>query len=96
MGAKRRNGMKRHAIRRADERWGARLNLEDIGSLNVLIRMGLGRPIASRSRRHGRKLWITTLDWVRLPVVYDDRVNTIVTVLPPHAKELQRYMAKLA
>jgi len=86
--------MKRHAARRARERWGILLTPEDIGALNVIIRMGLGRPIQRRSKRKGRKLFVTTLDWVRIPVVYSDEFNTIVTVLPPSAAEVLRYAEK--
>ena len=91
----RRNRLKRHACIRARERWGAALTLEDVGMLNVIIRMGLGRPIQKpgsyrQSKRKGRKLFVTTLDWVRLPVVFDDKYNCIVTVLPPDAREVIR------
>lgn len=63
--AARRNRMKAHACRRARERWGARLTFEDIGALNAIIRMGLGRSIKAKPRskgRNGRKFFVTTLD----------------------------------
>lgn len=92
--AERRVRIKCHAIRRARERWGAFLTVEDIGVLNAVIRSGLGRGIERRGRRHGRKFFVTTLDWITIPVVYDDKIHCIVTVLPSYAKEVQRALAK--
>lgn len=92
--ADRRVRIKRHAIRRARERWGVFLTVEDIGVLNAVIRQGLGRLIQRRSSRGARKLFVTTLDWATIPVVYDDDIHCIVTVLPAYAKEVQRALAK--
>lgn len=94
--ADRRVRIKRHAIRRARERWGAFLTVEDIGVLNAVIRSGLGRLIQRRSSRCARKFFVTTLDWITIPVVYNDKANCIVTVLPASAKEVQRALAKRA
>ena len=86
--------MKRHSIRRAHERWGVFLTVEDIGALNVVIRSGLGRRIQRRSSRQEQKFFVTTLDWITIPVVYSEKLNCIVTVLPVHAKEVQRALIK--
>jgi len=59
---------KQHAIKRAQERWDVHLTIEDIGALNVVIRMGLGRQIEKRKR--ARTLFVTTLGGIQIPVIY--------------------------
>lgn len=90
MNARRRNGLKRHAIQRARERYGVRLELEDIGAMNAIIRTGICRVIEHRSRRRGRKVFIKTLCGTTLPAVYDPVIGTIVTFLPQDAAEVRR------
>ncbi len=96
MNSDRRNRAKRHACRRARERWDAALDLEEIGALNVIIRSGLGRPLGKRNKRNGRSFWVTTLGMDRIPIVYSYEHNTIVTVLPKYADEVVRSLKKLA
>ncbi len=70
-------------MRRAKERWGVAIDVEEIGALNVVIRNGLGRPLKrNRNKKNGRAFWVTTLGMERIPVIYDFSLNTIVTVLP--------------
>lgn len=79
----RRNRAKLHASRRAKERWDVAIDVEEIGALNAVIRSGLGRLLKrNRKKKNGRAFWVTTLGMDRIPVIYDFRLNTIVTVLP--------------
>lgn len=84
---------KRHAIRRAAERYDVRLEFVDVGALNNVIRAGLGRFLC-KGARGARKYLVTTLGGVQLAAVYDDRYNTITTFLPWEAAEVQRYLNK--
>lgn len=86
--------MKHHACKRARERWGINLTVEDIGALNAVIRMGLGRSMEKNSKKPGEKFFVTTLGWKRIPVVYDRRYNCIATVLDRRAPEVQRAIAR--
>lgn len=83
---------KRHAIARALQRWNVHLTIEDVGALNAVIRMGLGRPIERLKR--SQKLFVTTLGGIQIPVVYCEKLNSIVTVLPPDAHEVRRALTK--
>jgi hypothetical protein len=68
--------------------------MADVNALNRVIRLGLGRAITKKPKRNGRKLFVTTLGWIRLPVVFNDALNCLVTVLPPDAKEVLRWTNK--
>lgn len=70
------------------------LTLDDINGLNAVVRLGLGRPMKRNSKKPGEKYFVTTLCGTQIPVVYDHRYNTIVTVLAADAPEVRRAMAR--
>lgn len=86
-GRVRRDRAKANACRRARENYDILLESVDIGALNNVIRLGLGRRIAGGAA-HERIFIVTTLGWRRIPVIYDDRYNCISTVLPPTARDV--------
>ena len=69
-----------HATRRAYERYGLDLHRRDIDALVRMIQRGNGVCIGKSSNRV--TLWELEYAGNRLPVVYDRKRKTIVTVLP--------------
>jgi hypothetical protein len=96
MNAARRKSLKRHAIRRARERYDVGLEFEDIESLSQIIRLGLCRTIENKSRRRGQKVLIKSLCGTMMAAVYDPKIGTIATFLPWQATEVQRALVKMA
>lgn len=85
-----------HVIKRARERYDLRLEHIDVITLGTMIRLGLGRPITNRVHRGCRKVFVSTVGGDELPVVYNNEMATIVTVLPPEAKEVVRARVRRA
>src|SRR5690242_4482776 len=94
MNSKKRMSVKRHAIRRARERYDVWLEIEDINAFNQIIRAGLGRTIEDRSKRRGLKVFVTSLCGVEMAAVYDPKKTCVATFLPLHAAEVRRALAK--
>ena len=88
---------KRHAIRRASERYGFELTEADYDSIRDRIlllfsRVDPGVVLLDRQTKH-RALWAVWHGAEWLPVIYDKRQKTIVTFLPK--KVLKGHKEKL-
>lgn len=74
----------KHAAGRALERYGVRLSLEDVAHAGRRIRRGCHTAVPLRpDRRHpDRRYYFVLVKGAWLPVVFDERTGTVVTVLP--------------
>jgi hypothetical protein len=81
---------KRHAKRRAFERYALDLHQDAQASIVRAIQGGEARFLRRQSWRV--TLWEVEHDGQRLPVVYDRKRKTIVTVLPEEALTQERNM----
>jgi len=71
---------RRHAIRRAKERYGLELGLHDLERISALIRDGCAMLVDSQS--HTRKFYVVRHQGEYLPVVYGAKIRTLHTFLP--------------
>lgn len=76
----------RHAKRRAAERHGMNLNKFDLKSARSQIQSGQAKFIERKSLRV--TVWVVALQGKEVPVLYDKKSHSIVTVLPTDAREL--------
>lgn len=87
--AKTRKALRKHAKKRAKERYDLDLNSLMFHTLEKQIRDNKSTFIEKASNRE--TLHIVEIAGVRMPVVYDKIRNSIVTVLPKHV--IRKWMA---
>lgn len=75
-----------HATQRAAERFGAEFTKSDMAQLVRLVQQGAGKLLETQPPH--RELWLITYRNQPIPVVYDRRGSTIVSVLPAHHKNV--------
>lgn len=76
-----------HALKRAYERYDARLSPGDIEVMNRKIRANEGEHVERQSST--RTVWVVPHDGVKYAVVYNKALSCIVTFLPRYVMERQ-------
>lgn len=77
---------RQHATQRAEERFGTKFTKSDMAQLVRLVQRRTGKLLEAQSPH--RELWLITYRNQPIPVVYDTRGKTIVSVLPAHHKSV--------
>jgi hypothetical protein len=80
---------RKHAKRRAFERYSLWLGSVDMQDMIAQIQGGRAVFIERQSRRV--TLWVVEAQGKHVPVVYDKSRKTIVTVLPEHSEAMRKY-----
>jgi hypothetical protein len=73
-----------HAIRRAKERWGFELSVDDLERINQMYDTQSLRPYGRARKPEGRRRVIAILTYENreIPVIWDCRLRTIVSFYP--------------
>ena len=84
----------RHAAGRALERYGVPLSVADVAHAGKRIRRGCHTAVPVRpDRKHpDRRYYLVLVKGVWLPVVFDEKTGTVVTVLPQCVRDEYRHM----
>ncbi len=81
-----------HAAQRAAERFGTELTKGDMAQLVRLVQRRDGRRL--EKQQQNRELWLITYQNQLIPVVYDTRGKTIVSVLPADHKSVVAHIGQ--
>lgn len=97
--AKTGENLRRHAARRAEERFGVKLTDDQLLKLGEQIRKGAMECIGKVSKR--RTLWKTTLNGIPVVLAYDHRRETVATITDsdrfarsPHQQKVEKAQKK--
>ncbi len=85
----RKNRQRKHASRRAEERYGLALDKRRYKEAVRQIQSGKAKFLSrdrSPSRRGRFTHWLVNVDGTDMRVVYDNSLATITTVLPPRGR----------
>ncbi len=81
-----------HAVQRAAERFGTELTKADMAQLVGKVQRRDGRRL--EKQQQNRELWLVTYRSQSIPVVYDTRGKTIVSVLPADHKSVVAHIGQ--
>ena len=81
-----------HAIQRAAERFGTELTKGDMAELVRLVQRREGKRLETQTQH--RELWLVTYRQQPIPVVYDTRGKTIVSILPADHKSVVAHIGQ--